>query len=313
MEYTFSDQVLRRFGFLQERYSFWGAEENYARLNCGGSLVMESDRYSLEFVLEGNGPTVSIKVGRPDQPRLDLAWVFAYLTRSIGNGSAPWLYYAPSYPLKISGDASINWQMERLAEILHPVWPAIFIFLDMDGMHSADFVAYKERADRAAAEQAIDDYRRPLDTLSGRAHLGFAEQSDRAFAYLRVYGFKRVHGDPIFVRYESESEHPVYVNVFHRTHSYQVGVHTGWVLDDPSKELNFDLEELAAWGSHTYHPIVAVKAPEVQTALNQVARHFRRFAAPLLGGDMRLLEGLQSRRIDAAIRVSRAWAERSRG
>jgi hypothetical protein len=124
-----------------------------------------------------------------------------------------------------------------------------------------------------------------------------------------------VYSDPVFVRFESspaDGAASTYVNVFHRLSSYELGLQTGHVQDDPAFELNFDLEELAAWASAPYQPVIANTTAELQTALNRMARLFRRCAAPALSGDSRLFEGLHTRRIDAARRASRAWAERAR-
>ena len=68
----------------------------------------------------------------------------------------------------------------------------------------------------------------------------------------------------------------------------------------------------AAWAGVPYTPTVVNNSPELPVALNRLARLFRRCAAPALASDQRLFEALHGRRIDAARRASRAWAERSR-
>lgn len=359
-------QFLQHFPILEQQYGFRAVSAHYDMDGFGSGLLrLESDRYFLDVQVDGMGPEVTLHAGRTGQLATDLAWIFAYLTRGLRRvqpGEHTWLYYFPHFTLNLWGEQSIAWQAARLADVLQPMWPAIFIFLDQDGPRSADFAAFQEKARRSTAERLADGYRAPPERIADRAVLGFADQAQKSFAFLGAYGFKVVHADPVFVRYETapvepaaapvkqaaaEQERPaverlapekapeilamaqvlsgqptpgsrpalkgLYVNVFHRLSSYQVGVHTGPVQSDPAFELDFDLEELAAWNRVDYTPIAANRRDALPAALNRAARLFRRCAAPMLSGDVRLFQALHGRRVDAARRVSRAWAERDRG
>jgi hypothetical protein len=319
MAHPFFDPLTSAFGPLLKEYGFQITSRQYDAEGFGSGMVrLESKDYFVDFQVEGMGPELTIYTGRNGQLATDLAWVFAYLTRMVNpspSGAAPWLYYFPHMSLRIWGEASIAWQIARLADILQCMWPAIFIFLEMDGPHSADFVAFQERAKRAADERTADGYWMPTEQLDARAALNFSAQTEKSFAFLTAYGYKIIHADPVFVRFESTvaiGQPSTYVNVFHRLHSYQLGLHTGQVQSDPSFEMNFDLEELAAWTGLPYTVTVVNTAAELPPALNRMARLFRRCAAPALASDQRLFEALHGRRIDAARRASRAWAERNR-
>ncbi len=282
-------------------------------------------RYYLEFTLDGLGPMITAQVGRSGQPGVDLAWVFAYLVRAftgISHGLvpgavqpiAPWLYFYPHFTLSIWGEESINWQMARMADALQSLWPDIFLFLDMEGPRDPNFLDFIDRANRAAAERAEDGFSLAPEHLSRRTTLNFAPQVEKSFAFLCAYGYRILRSDPVFVRYEKTgTDGPdIYINIFHRLHSYQLGLQTGKVQSDPMMELNFEMDELAAWANTPYQPCVAQSSAELQNGLNRLARLFRRCARPLLTGDGRLFDALLGRRIDAARRASRAYAERSR-
>jgi hypothetical protein len=319
MAHPFFDPLTKCFGSLLDQYGFKATSQQYETEGFGSGLVrLESERYYLDFQVEGMGPELAVYAGRTGQLATDLAWIFAYLTHSVNpspSGAAAWLYYYPHMSLKLWGEASINWQLARLADILQSMWPAIFIFLDMEGPHSKDFQAFQERAKRAAAEHAADGYWLAGDQLEMRAPLNFTAAAEKSFAFLNAYGFKIVHSDPIYVRFETTAligQASNYVNIFHRLHSYQLGLHTGRVQNDASFEMNFDMDELAAWSNIPYTPAIVKTAAELPQALNRMARLFRRCAAPALANDQRLFEALQGRRIDAARRASRAWAERNR-
>lgn len=319
MAHPFFDPLTEHFRPLMDEYGFKVTFQTYEPEGFGSGMVrLETNEYFVDFQVENMGPELSIHAGKCGQQATDLAWIFAYLTRTVNpspNKAAAWLYYFPHLSLRIWGEASIAWQMARLADILQNMWPSVFIFLKMEGQRSTDFLTFQERAKRAQAEHAADGYWLPADQLTGRAGFNFAAQVEKSFSYLTAYGFKIVHADPVFVRYESTvavGQPSTYVNVFHRLRSYQLGVHTGRVQADPSFELNFDLEELAAWAGVPYTPTVVNNSPELPVALNRMARLFRRCAAPALASDQRLFEALHGRRIDAARRASRAWAERNR-
>lgn len=319
MAHPLIDPLKSAFGTLFKEFGFQMTSSQYDADGFGSGLArLETSNYFIDFQVEGMGPELTVYAGRSGQLATDLAWVFAYLTHSINpspSGAAPWLYYFPHMTLRIWGEASLAWQIARLADILQCMWPAIFIFLDMDGQHSADFLAFQERAKRAAAERAADGYWLPAEQLSARSALNFAAQAEKSFTFLNAYGYKVIHADPVFVRFESTvaiGQPPTYVNIFHRLRSYQLGLHTGLAQSDPSFEMNFDLEELSAWAGIPYAVTVVNTASELTPALNRMARLFRKCAAPALASDQRLFEALHGRRIDAARRASRAWAERSR-
>ena len=319
MAHPFFDPLTEHFRPLLSEHGFQITFQQYDAEGFGSGMVrLETKEYFVDFQVENMGPELTVYAGKQGQLATDLAWVFAYLTRSVNptpSHAAAWLYYNPHLSLRIWGEASINWQLARLADILQCMWPSIFTFLNMDSQHSADFQAFQERAKRSNAEHAADGYWLPAEQLNGRAPFNFAAQAEKSFAYLTAYGFKIVHADPVFVRYESTvavGQPSTYVNVFHRLRSYQLGVHTGRVQPDPSFELNFDLEELAAWAGVPYTATIVNNSPELPVALNRMARLFRRCAAPALASDQRLFEALHGRRIDAARRASRAWAERNR-
>jgi hypothetical protein len=298
-------------------YNFRVTSEHFDDEGFGSGMVrLESGHYYIDFQMENMGPEVTMYAGRTGQLATDLAWIFAYLIRSTNlppAAAAPWLYYYPHFTLGMWGETSVGWQVERLADILKSMWPAIFIFLDKDGQRSPDFIEFKERANRSAAERSADGFRESPTYLAGREKLGFAPSVEKSFAFLSAYGFKLVHADPIFVRFETSENRPSrYINVFHRLQSFQLGVQIGHVQDDPAFELNFDLEELAVWSGAAYQPAVADTAATLQLAVNRMARFFRLTAAPALAGDPRLYEALHARRIDAARRASRAWSERAR-
>lgn len=315
--HPFFAPIARHFNSLFSEYDFRVTSEQFDDEGFGSGMVrLESGQYYLDFQMENMGPEVTLYTGRTGQLATDAAWIFAYLISSTNlphTSIAPWLYYYPHFTLGMWGETGVSWQIERLADILKSMWPAIFIFLDMDGPHSKDFIEFKERAIRSAAERKADGFRETSAHLVGRESLGFAPLVEKSFAYLTTFGFKIVHSDPIFVRYEtSGKELPFYINVFHRTRSFQLGLQTGLVQNDPEFELNFDLEELAAWSNTTYQPAVVHTTATLQVALKRMARFFRRSAALALAGDPRLYEALHARRIDAARRASRAWGERAR-
>jgi hypothetical protein len=309
---SFHTLVLRRFGFLREQYGFWGQDDTIDDPNC---LRLEGDRGFVEFRLSVKDNEVSIYTGRLGLPGIDLSWVFGYLTRGLlplASQHAPGLYYYPAVSLGLRGEEGITWQLERLAEILQPMWPAIFIFLETEGPQSVHFMTFRRRIEKTISERAGDGYRFPAEILTARAPLEFAIQVQKSFSYLTTYGFKVVYADPIFVRYENIGKPHTYINVFHYLRSFLVDLHTGWVRPDPAHELNFDMEELAGWTGAPYSPCPAHSEQELRLALNRLARQYRKHAAPLLAGDLRLLEALHTRRIDSAHRASRAWAERNR-
>lgn len=344
MPQAFFEPFCQNFSVLFKEYGFQVTSESYDPDGFGSGLLrLSSERYYLDFQVDGMGPEVTIHAGRVGQRAIDLAWIFAYLTRSANAvpagsltsagsymlagssalaGPAAWLYFFPHFHLSKWGENSVAWQAGRLADILQPIWPALFIFLDMDGPRSADFAAFQERANRTNAERAADGYRSPAEKLGERAALNFAAHAQKAFSFLTAYGFKVVQADPVLVRYESSEGQgrlgadagmpPLYVNIFHRLVSWRMGVHTAPVQSDASFELDFDLEELSAWNSVPYQPISAHRPEEMQGSLNRLARAFRRCAAPILSGDPRLFDALLARRIDAARRASRTWAERNR-
>lgn len=326
MTQPFFEPFCQNFAILLKDYGFQVASESYDPDGFGSGLLrLCSDRYYLDFQVDSMGPEVTVYAGRNGQRAIDLAWIFAYLTRSTGAaplGPAAWLYFFPHFHLGKWGESSVAWQAARLGEILQPIWPGVFIFLDMDGPRSADFAAFQERANRTNAERAADGYRSTSEKLGERAALSFASHTQKAFSFLMAYGFKVVHADPVLVRYESSASTgrlgadagvpPLYVNIFHRLVSWRMGVHTGPVQNDSSFELDFDLEELAAWSSVSYEPVIAHRPEEMQGALNRLARTFRRCAAPILAGDSRLFDALLARRIDSARRASRSWADRNR-
>ncbi len=318
MAHPFFDPLTEQFKPLFNEYGFKITFQQYDAEGFGSGMVrLETNEYFIDFQVENMGPELTVYAGRTGQLATDLAWIFAYLTRSVNPtpNRAAWLYYFPHLSLRIWGEASIAWQLARLADILQCMWPSVFIFLNMDSPRSSDFLAFQEKAKRAAAEHAADGYWLPAEQLTGRAPFNFASQAEKSFSYLTAYGFKIVHADPVFVRYESTvaaGQPSTYVNIFHRLRSYQLGLHTGRVQPDPSFELNFDLEELAAWAGVPYTAQVINNSPELPVALNRMARLYRRCAAPALASDQRLFEALHGRRIDAARRASRAWAERSR-
>jgi len=317
MAHPFFAPIAKHFSHLFNEYQFRVTSEEFEEGGFGSGMVrLESGHYFIDFQMENMGPEVTIFVGRNGQLASDLAWVFAYLIRSTKHSSsvtAPWLYYFPHFTLGLWGEASVNWQIERLADILKTMWPAIFIFLDQDGPHITDFIGFIERANRMANERKSDGFRDTPAHLSAREALGFAPLVEKSFSYLTAYSFKIVHTDPIFVRYESTGNGPArYINVFHRVRSFQLGLQTGMVQNDSAFELNFDLEELAQWSGVAYQPTVAHTSATLQLALNHMARFFRRTASLALSGDLRLYEALHGRRIDAARKASRAWAERSR-
>lgn len=330
MPNPFFEPVFQNFRLLLDEYGFQAASEAYDPAGFGvGLLRLASQRYFIHFRVDGMGPAVTIDAGRSGGSPTDLAWIFAYLTRGLAQPSGPgaWLYYFPHFNLGLWGDAAVRWQLARLADALKPLWPAIFIFLDSDGPRGADFVEFQERARRAEAEQAADSYRWPGETrafpqgaLADRAGLGFESQAQKSFAFLAAYGFKLASSDPLLVRFEYPGKTegalaglpPVYANIYHRPVSYLVGAQVAATQASPSFELNFDLEEMAAWYNKEYRPAVGRSPAELNAALNQCARAFRQLAAPLLAGDARLLNALLARRVDAAQRASRAFAERSR-
>ncbi len=326
MAHPFFDPVSRYFGAPLKLFGFKVSGQRYAEQGFGsGQVRLESERYTLEVRADGMGPEVSLYIGRKGQALNDLAWIFAYLARNCApepSNGAPWLYYFPHLTLGIWEQASIDWQLERLAEILQPMWPAVFVFLDQDALRGADFRAFEEQARREAAERAADSYRQPAGDQAKRAALNFIAEAQKSFNYLCAFGFEVVKAEPLWVRYETAFGHgqlghlpggtALYVNVFHRPRSFQVGVHTGMVQPDPALELNFSLAELAAWLGKEYQPSSARTAEELQQGLNRLARLFRSYAAALLGGDARLLQALHNRRIDAARWASRVWAEKSR-
>lgn len=319
MAHPFFDPLTQHFRPLLDEHGFQVTFQQYDPAGFGSGMVrLETKEYFVDFQVENMGPELTVYAGKSGQLVTDLAWIFAYLTRSVNptpTRAAAWLYYFPHLSLRIWGEASITWQLARLADILQCMWPSIFVFLNMDTQHSADFLAFQERARRATAEQAADGYWLPADQLTGRAPYNFAVHTEKSFSYLTAYGYKIVHADPVFVRYEftvAVGQPSTYVNIFHRLRSYQLGLHAGRVQTDPSFELNFDLDELAAWAGIPYTPTVVNNSPELPMALNRMARLFRRCAAPALASDQRLFEALHGRRIDAARRASRAWAERSR-
>lgn len=314
------EPFVKGFSSLCRDYGFQVDLDTYQPDGFGSGLLrLASQRYFLEFRIDGMGPEVTVFTGRSGQSAVDLAWIFAYLTRGLGSAKAGaasgWLYYFPHFTLNRWGEASIAWQADRLVDILQPMWPAVFIFLDMDGPRSADFAAFCEKADRAAAERATDGYRGLPEKIAERAPLRFAPLAEKSFVFLSAYGLKTVSASPVMVRYERRAEGApgMYINVFHRLLSYQVGVHSGLMQSNPEFELNFDLEEMAAWHGAAYQPVSAQRPEELASALNRVARLYRSYAAPALAGDARLFEALHNRRIDAARRASRAWSERDRG
>lgn len=315
--HPFFAPIAKHFNSLLNEYDFHVTSKQFEDEGFGGGMVrLESDQYYLDFQMENMGPEVTLYTGRKGQLATDVAWIFAYLIRSIKmthTPVTPWLYYYPHFSLGMWGETGVAWQVERLADILKSMWPAIFIFLDMDGPHSTDFVEFKERVMRSAVERRADGFRASPAHLAGRESLGFAPLVEKSFSYVTAFGFKIVHSDPIFVRYESsEKEMARYINVFHRLRSFQLGLQTGLVQNDPEFELNFDLEELSAWSNTPYHPVEVHTTAALQVALNRMARFFRRSAALALAGDPRLYEALHARRIDAARRASRTWAERAR-
>jgi hypothetical protein len=315
--HPFFAPIARHFNMLLSEYDFHVVSQQFEDEGFGSGMVrLQSDRYYLDFQMENMGPEVTLYTGCKGQLATDVAWIFAYLIRSANlapSTAAPWLYYYPHFTLGMWGETSVSWQIERLADILKSMWPAIFIFLDMDGPHNKDFIDFKERAMRTAAERKADGFRESPAHLVSRAQLGFAPLVEKSFSYLTAYKFKIVHSDPIFVRFENnETSSARYINVFHRLRSFQLGLETGQVQNDPAFELNFDLEELAAWSGTPYQPAVVHTTATLQVALNRMARFFRRSAALILAGDPRLYEALHARRIDAARRASRAWAERAR-
>ncbi len=335
MPHPFYDPFVTYFAADLETYGFQVTSRQYDAEGFGSGTVRlesrpeagrapeagrtpEAGQIFLEFQVEGMGPELKIYAGKRGQQAIDLAWIFAYLTQPVNpspSGAAARLYYFPHPTLRIWGEASIRWQMERLADILQCMWPAILAFLDIDGPRSADFLAFQERAKRAASERDADGYWLPAGQLEARAVFDFAAQAERSFAFLRAYGFKITRSDPVLVRFESTVApgYPsTYVNIFHRVRSYHLGVHTGHVRSVSSFEANFDLEELAAWAGVPYKPFAASTAAGMRPALNRLARLFRRCAPPILASDQRLFEALIARRVDAARRASRAWSERNR-
>lgn len=315
--HPFYAPIAKHFNNLFSEYDFRVTSEHFEDDGFGSGMVrLESAQYYLDFQMENIGPEVTLYIGCNGQLATDMAWIFAYLISTTNlphTAVAPWLYYNPHFTLGMWGETGVAWQVERLADILKSMWPAIFIFLDMDGPHSKDFIDFKERATRSAAERKADGFRESPAHLVGRESLGFAPLVEKSFAYLTSYGFKIVHSDPIFVRYETiGKESPFYINIFHRPRSFQLGLQTGIVQNDTEFELNFDMEELSAWSNIAYQPIVVHTTATLQVALRRMARFFRRSAALALAGDPRLYEALHARRIDAPRRASRAWAERSR-
>ncbi|NLG96615.1 MAG: hypothetical protein GX491_04565 [Chloroflexi bacterium] len=313
--HTFDEQVLNQFGFLQEQFGFWGVENR----GQPGRLRLESDRYFIEFAVQPPDSRIVLYTGRAGQPPLDLAWIFAYLTRGLpAQGQAvpvTSLYFSPLYYPGIQGAACFDWQLTRLKEILQPLWPAIFIFLDMDGPNNKDFQTFYRRGEKALSDAEKDGYHYTPESQEARLALDFVRQVNKAFTFLGTYGYQCVHSDPILVRYEkqiSSASPAIYISVFHRVRSFQVGVHTGWKQDDPIRELNFDMNELASWSGKVYHPQSALSNEELRAQLNRLSRQFRSYAAPLLADDTRLFDALLARRIDAASRISRLWASRNR-
>lgn len=308
-----------RFGVVSERHDPGG----FGR----GLLRLSSEKYFLDFAVDGMGPKVAMMIGHNGQPPVDIAWAFAYLTRAhiisvpeAAGAPSPGLYFYPHLALDIWGEESVAWQAARLAEILQPLWAGIMIFLELEGPRSTEFLTFRKRIEQAEAERAADVYQLLPDAPAfspERAALGFAQQAQKSFAFLSAYGYRSVQSTPLMVRFETAAAEgqpgpPLYISVFHRLHSYALGVHTGLVDESPGAELNFDMEELAAWTGVRYSPSTAQRAEELPAALNRLSRAFRRLAAPLLAGDTRLYQALLGRRIDAARRASRIWADRNR-
>lgn len=319
------EPVSRYFGLLRSQYGFCiKAQEYHAEGFGSGWVRLESDRHFIEFNQEGLGPTLTVSAGKIGQPGTDLAWIFAYLIRTIAgapsSAAAPWLYYTPHIALGIWGEESVTWQLDRMADVLQSMWLDIFLFLDNEGPRSPDFTAFIDQANRSTAERAEDGYHLKAEHLAARRGLNFAPLVEKSFTFLSAYNFRIINSDPVFVRYETpgprlgiaSASAPIYINIFHRLRSYQLGLQIGRVMSDPMVESNFDIEELAAWASLAYQPQIAQNSAELQNGLNRLARTFRRSAAPALAGDPRLFDALLARRIDAARRASRTFAERSR-
>lgn len=358
MPISFFEPFFKNFEKAFNTYRFRVNSELHDQSGFGrGLLRLSSERYFIDFSVDGMGPKVTMAVGQNGQPAVDVAWVFAYLTRAhiisvpeAGGSPSPGLYFFPHLALNIWGDESVAWQTARLAEILQPLWSGMLIFLDMDGPRSIEFLAFRKRLERADAERAADVYQLEADQeaqAAERAGLGFAARAQKSFAFLAAYGFVCKKATPLMVRYETApgtnllgggedagsaapgavvpsapaasapassapAAPPLYITVFHRARSYALGVHTGLVDDSPGAELNIDMEELAAWSGARYtHPVVR-HAEEMPGALNRLSRSFRQLAAPVLAGDTRLYQAMLARRIDAARRASRVWADRNR-
>jgi hypothetical protein len=65
-----------------------------------------------------------------------------------------------------------------------------------------------------------------VPTDSGRDSLGFVRAVQRVFAFLADYGFLCTRSEPTIVRYDTAGR---YVEVFHGSRSYAVGIKFGFV------------------------------------------------------------------------------------
>jgi len=139
-KHRFFDQVRHYFGDVFAQYGFTSVEESCPAGPRGSAIMLlTSDVCQIRFLHDARGDEITIEVGHQSGRLFDVALPFEFLMRTQADGE---FYHYPSRTLGLYGEKRIAWQLERLAKMLRPIWPAIFAVLQPDTPENDAFKAY---------------------------------------------------------------------------------------------------------------------------------------------------------------------------
>jgi hypothetical protein len=131
---------------------------------------------------------------------------------------------------------------------------------------------------------------------SDRAHLNFAEEARKAFAFLGDLGFSEIEALPTLVRYRKGS---VEVDVYHGRQSYEIGA--GVTAFGARYAISEIIRHKEPEFAKRYHYAAATTPEGVIAGLEELSALMKRYGRPALDGDPKLFSTLESER--------RYWSE----
>ena len=138
-----------------------------------------------------------------------------------------------------------------------------------------------------------------------RSQLGFVEAVKSSFSFVTKYGFKLVQEEVTLIRYQSEQ---VTLNVYHGRGSYELGTE----FEKTGCSERFSLYDMLKWAK-AVGKIEAIPAggyqassrEDVQALVAQMADLVKRYAQPLLYGDVKVYRDLREQQSSDAAEYTR--------